>query len=438
MATNNFISKDTYSTRRDFLLTSSLLAAAPTALAAASTAVAAVHPGGSDILKVGLIGCGGRGTGAAVDALNADGNVHLTAMADVFEDRLVSSLDTLQRNAATAARVNVPRDRRFVGFDAYKQLIGTDVDVVLMATPPHFRPAHLKSAVDAGKHIFCEKPVAVDSPGVRSVLETCKQAKDKGLSIVSGLCLREHRGFQEAIARIHDGAIGEIHTLFADDYRGPIWEKSRQPDWTDMHNQMHNWYYYTWLSGDFNVEQHIHYLDVCSLVKGEYPTTAIGTGGRQVRTGEQYGNIYDHHSVTYEYEDGARLISNCRQQAGCTTQMRAVVSGSRGRANLQESKVMISNGSKWRYGKNESSVSIYELEHERLFASIRAGKAENDGEYMSKSTLLAIMGRMATYTGQVITWDQAMNSQELLAPEKYEWGDAPEVVIASPGVTKFV
>jgi predicted dehydrogenase len=437
MATKPF-SNEMHSTRRDFLITSSLLAAAPTVLAGASTAAAAVHAGGSDTLKVGLIGCGGRGAGAALDALSADKNVQLTAMADVFEERLISSLETLQKNAAAAGRINVPEERRFVGFDAYNQLISTDVNVVLMATPPHFRPAHLKAAVDAGKHVFCEKPVAVDSPGVRSVLETCKQAKEKGLSIVSGLCLREHRGFKEAIRRIHDGEIGEIHTLFADDYRGPIWSKPRQPAWTDMHNQMHNWYYYTWLSGDFNVEQHVHYLDVCSLVKGEYPTSAIGIGGRQVRTGKEYGNIYDHHSVTYEYEDGARLISNCRQQAGCEMEMRAVVHGGRGRADLNESKVVISNDSKWRFRDKEPPKSIYQLEHERLFASIRGGKAENDGEYMSKSTLLAIMGRMATYTGQVITWDQAMNSQELLAPKKYEWGEAPEVVIASPGVTRFV
>ena len=437
MATNNIISKEISPTRREFLITSSLLAAAPTVLVGTSTSIAAVHAGGSDILKVGLIGCGGRGTGAALDALNADQNVQLTAMADVFEDRLVSSLETLQRNAETAARVKVPEDRRFVGFDAYNQLIGTDVDVVLMATPPHFRPAHLKAAVDAGKHAFCEKPVAVDSPGVRSVLETCKQAKEKGLSIVSGLCLREHRGFKEAVSRIHDGAIGKIHAIFADDYRGPIWQKPRQPDWTDMHNQMHNWYYYTWLSGDFNVEQHVHYLDICSLVKGEYPKNAVGMGGRQVRTGEEFGNIYDHHSVTYEYEDGARLISNCRQQAGCKMETRAVVSGSRGRADLDDSKVMITNDSKWRYKEKESPKSIYQLEHERLFTSIRGGKAENDGEYMTKSTLLAIMGRMATYTGQVITWDLAMDSQEVLAPAKYEWGDAPEVVIASPGVTKL-
>lgn len=437
MATKPF-SNEMHSTRRDFLITSSLLATAPTVLAGASTAAAAVHAGGSDTLKVGLIGCGGRGAGAAIDALTADKNVQLTAMADVFGERLNSSLETLQKNAAAVGRIDVPEERRFVGFDAYNQLISTDVDVVLMATPPHFRPAHLKAAVNAGKHVFCEKPVAVDSPGVRSVLETCKQAKEKGLSIVSGLCLREHRGFKEATRRIHDGEIGEIHTLFADDYRGPIWSKPRQPAWTDMHNQMHNWYYYTWLSGDFNVEQHVHYLDVCSLVKGEYPKTAIGIGGRQVRTGKEYGNIYDHHSVTYEYEDGARLISNCRQQAGCKMEMRAVVRGSRGQADLDESKVGISNDSKWRFRDKEPPKSIYELEHERLFASIRGGKAENDGEYMSKSTLLAIMGRMATYTGQVITWDQAMNSQELLAPKKYEWGDAPEVVIASPGVTRFV
>ena len=203
----------------------------------------------------------------------------------------------------------MPPERQFVGFDAYKQLIASGVDVVLLATPPHFRPAHLKAAVEAGVHVFAEKPVAVDAPGVRSVLATCEEAKKKRLSIVSGLCLRYSYGFQEVVKRIHDGQIGKVTTLYANDYRGGIWVKQRQPDWTDMHWQIRNWYYFTWLCGDFNVEQHVHFLDVCAWAMGDrYPAKAIGMGGRQQRTGPEYGNIYDHHSVVYEYDDGARLV----------------------------------------------------------------------------------------------------------------------------------
>ena len=424
--------------RRHFLKTSCLAAAVPTAISRVFAQPALVHVAGTDKLSVGLVGCGGRGTGAAIDALRADDNVQLTAMADVFKDRLDSSLETLKQNADIGSKIDVPQDRQFVGFDAYKQLIDSGIDVVLLATPPHFRPFHLRAAVDAGKHVFCEKPVAVDSPGVRSVLETCKLAKEKSLSIVSGLCLREHPGMREAIDRIHNGAIGDVHTLYASDYRGSIWEKPREPDWTDMHYQMRNWYYYTWLSGDFNVEQHIHFLDICALIKGENPTKAIGSGGRQVRTEAKYGNIFDHHSVTYDFADGTRLISNCRQQPGCVQEKCAEAQGSRGRAYLnEESKVMIYAESKWRYREKEGQRGIYQIEHDRLFSSIRNSRAENDGQYMSESTLLAIMGRMATYTGQVVTWEQATNSNEILAPKKYAWGDAPEVVIAVPGVTKI-
>lgn len=438
MPTENNHQRDSQTTRRHFLKTSSLAAATSGAVVSTLGHPSLVHAAGSNRLSVGLIGCGGRGTGAAIDAMQADSDVELTAMADVFADRLDSSLETLKKNAGVSSKINVPKDRQFVGFDAYQHLIDSDVDVVLLATPPHFRPLHLSAAVDAGKHIFCEKPIAVDAPGVRSVLETCKRAKDKGLSIVSGLCLREHPGFNEAINRFNDGAIGDIHTLYASDYRGSIWEKPRQPDWTDMHNQMRNWYYYTWLSGDFNVEQHIHFLDLCAWIKGGYPDKAIGMGGRQVRTEAKYGNIFDHHSVTYEYADGSKLVSNCRQQAGCETEMSAAVHGSRGRAFLNESKVMVYTDSKWRHREKEGQKGIYQLEHDRLFASIRGAKAVNDGEYMSKSTLLAILGRMATYTGKVVTWEQAMNSQEDLTPEKYAWGNAPEVVIAVPGVTTVV
>ena len=221
-------------------------------------------------------------------------------------------------------KLDVPRERQFVGFDAYQQVIDSGVDVVLLATPPHFRPAHLRAAIDAGKHVFAEKPVAVDAPGVRSVLETCELAATKGLSVVSGLCLRYSKGFQALVARLHDGAIGDIHTLQANDYRGPIWVKPRQEDWTDMHWQMRNWYYFTWLSGDFNVEQHVHFLDVCAwIMQDTYPESAVGMGGRQVRTGPEYGNIYDHHGVVYEYANGTKLFSNTRQMSGCYNDMSA-------------------------------------------------------------------------------------------------------------------
>ena len=429
--------------RRQFIETS-LSSAASTAIIGATllgtTATSlprSVHAAGvDDVLRVGLIGCGGRGTGAARQALMADPRVKLVAMADVFADPLQISLQSLLAEAELVAKIDVPPERQFDGFDGYKRLLATDVDVVLLTTPPHFRPLHLKAAIDAGKHVFAEKPVAVDAPGVRSVLETCQEAKRKNLSVVSGLCIRYDAGFRETIQRLHDGAIGDVHTLIANDYRGSIWVKPRKEDWTDMHWQMHNWYYFTWLSGDFNVEQHVHYLDVCAWVMNGYPIKAIGMGGRQVRTEPMYGNIFDHHSVTYEYENGARLFSNCRQQRGCKSDMSAHAIGSKGRATVSESKLNITNDTTWQF--DGQVKNMYEVEHDELFAGIRSGNPINNGQYMAHSTLLAIMGRMASYTGQEITWDQAMNSTEDLSPPSYQWGTAPEVVIARPGITRFV
>ena len=426
--------------RRGFLIKASALAAVSAgSIGRTSEAAAVPHVGGSDLLRVGLIGCGGRGTGAAAQALNADKNVRLVAMADMFDDRLQGSLATLKTKKDVSEKIDVPADRQFVGFDAYKELIACGVDVVLLATPPHFRPAHLKAAVDAGLHIFSEKPVAVDAPGVRSVLASCELARQKDLSIVSGLCLRYSYGFQEVVKRIGDGAIGQITMLQANDYRGTIWLRNRQPEWTDMHNQMRNWYYYTWVSGDFNVEQHVHFLDVCAWAAGNrYPARAIGMGGRQVRTGPEYGNIFDHHSVIYEYEDGAKLISNTRQMRGCKNNMSALVVGTKGHARFSERRgglTITSGDDTWVYEGEENQ--FYQTEHDMLFASIRSGKPMNNGQYMAQSTMLAIMGRMATYTGQEIEWDKAMNSQEDLTPEKYQWGPAPKVEIAVPGETKF-
>ncbi|HEV3384139.1 MAG TPA: Gfo/Idh/MocA family oxidoreductase [Gemmata sp.] len=414
--------------RRQFL--------AATAAAAAATSL---YARGDDTIKIGLIGCGDRGTGAAVNALNADKNVKLVAMGDAFEDRLEGSLATLLKKNDVANRVDIKPDAKFTGFNAYKEVIAR-CDVVLLCTPPQFRPLHLKAAIDAGKHVFAEKPCAVDATGVRSVLETCTKARSKGLSVVSGLCLRYDTSFRECVRRIHGGEIGDVVMLQANDYRSGRWAKPRQKEWSDMTYQMRNWYNFTWLSGDFNVEQHVHFLDVCAWVmNNKYPVKAMGMGGRTVLAGEQYGNIYDHFSVVYEYADGQRLVSNCRQQPGCKNDMSAHVLGTKGRALLSEKEngMWIKAAKDWIFeGPNNF---LYQAEHEELFASIRSGKPINNGEYMANSTLLAIMGRMAAYTGQLVTWEMARNSKEDLRPEEYDWSvKLPNPAIAIPGVTKFI
>jgi predicted dehydrogenase len=419
--------------RRDFLKTS--------AAVAALVAVPNAHAAGSDLLRVGLIGCGDRGTGAATQALSADSNVKLVAMADAFEDRLQQSLDILLKSEKVSAKVDVRPGHRFVGFNAYRDLIASGVDVVLLCTPPHFRPLHIREAVAAGKHVFAEKPVAVDAPGVHSVLQSCELAKTKGLSVVSGLCLRSDYGFRETVKRLQNGAVGEVVTLFANDYRSGRWAKPRQPGWTEMNYQMRNWYNFTWLSGDFNVEQHVHNLDVCAWVMREqYPDKAVGMGGRQVLTGPEYGQIYDHFSVVYEYPNGAKLISNCRQQPSCQNDMSVEVMGTRGRAEVNERRKGLrihTPGNEWVYGGPLNQM--YQTEHDELFASIRSGKPINNGEYMAKSTLLAIMGRMAAYTGKQITWQMALDSKQDLSPTGYTWdAQPPSALLAVPGQTPFL
>jgi predicted dehydrogenase len=420
-------------TRRQFLKSSA-------ALAAASLSVTeSAHAGGSDLLRVGLIGCGGRGTGAATQALRADRNVKLWAMADAFADRLGQSLERLQANRDLQDKIDVPRERRFTGFDAYQHVIAC-CDVVLLCTPPHFRPLHLRAAVEAGKHIFAEKPVAVDAPGVRAVLETCQEARRRNLCVVSGLCLRYDNGFKETVRRIQDGALGDVFTLQANDYRGGIWVRRREEGWTDMQWQMRNWYYFTWLSGDFNVEQHVHFLDVCAWAMGDrYPVRCYGMGGRQVRTGPEYGHIYDHFSVVYEYANGAKLFSNCRQQPGCRNDMSVHVLGTRGQGQLSERRRgLVLRTAAGEHVYEGPPNEMYQAEHNELFTAIRNGRPINNGEYMARSTLLAILGRMAAYTGQVITWEQALNSRQDLSPPRYAW-DVPLAVppVAMPGQTRF-
>jgi predicted dehydrogenase len=277
----------------------------------------------------------------------------------------------------------------------------------------------------------------VDALGVHRVLAACEQAKAKGLAVVSGLTLRYMDSFREAIKRVHDGAVGEVRTILANDYRNATWSLQRKPDWTDMEWQMRNWPHFTWLSGDFNVEQHVHNLDVCAWAMGDrYPVKAIGLGGQQVRKGP--GNIFDHHSVVYEYEDGTRLVSNCRQISGCKQDIGVDVLGSTGTLRLTEQKggMRITGAKPWEFDR--APTNGYQVEHDELFASIRAGKPINNGEGLAKSTLLAIMGRWATYTGQEITWDMAWNSKQDLTPASYEFGPLPMPPVATPGVTKFV
>jgi myo-inositol 2-dehydrogenase/D-chiro-inositol 1-dehydrogenase len=418
--------------RRDFLKQSGT-AVVGGALAGTLSVARSAHAGVDDALKVGLIGCGNRGTGAAKNALLADKNVKLTAIGDTFADRIADSLNALKKEVPED-KIAVEQDHCFVGFDAYQKVIDSGVDVVLLCTPPHFRPAHFKAAVAAGKHIFAEKPVAVDAPGVRSVLATAEEARQKGLSVVSGLCWRYHQPKREVIGRIHDGAIGDVVAIQCNYNAGGLWVKPRQTGWSDMEWQLRNWLYFTWLSGDHNVEQHVHSLDKAAwIMREEPPVRATGLGGRQVRTQPEYGNIFDHHAVVYEYADGVKLFAFCRQQDNCSMDVNDYVLGTKGKVDIMLHTITGENN--WRYrGPNPN---MYQVEHDELFASIRSGKPIDNCLYMARSTMLAILGRMATYTGQTITWDQALNSQEDLTPPSYDWTALPVASVALPGVTKF-
>ncbi len=399
------------------------------------------EPGGAEMLRVALVGCGGRGTGAAVNALRADQNVKLVALADVFTDMLESSLNTLTTAEETAdlqAKIDVPPERRFVGWDAYKGAIEA-ADVVLLATSPHFRPLHLRAAVEAGKHVFVEKPIATDAPGVRSVQETCALAQSKRLSVVTGLCYRYERKKRETIARIQDGAVGEITALQCTYNVGELWHRGRQPEWSEMEYQMRNWLYFTWLSGDHIAEQHIHSLDKLAWAMGDrYPVRATSSGGRSVRTGEEFGNVYDHFNTVFEWENGVRGFSSCRQWPGSVgTDVSDWVFGTRGRANVQEGEIEGGPAWKWRWRSDEPD-DMYQNEHDALFRAIRADEPIADGDVMCRSTLMAILGRMAAYTGQTITWEQAASSQEVLGPSACAWGPIETAPVARPGFTQFV
>jgi predicted dehydrogenase len=436
MSTSRNASTNLRASRRDFLKTSGVVAGA--ALAGGLSLARSAHAQGSDILKVGLVGCGGRGTGAAANAMNADKNAKLIALADVFEDKIAGSLENLKKSHA--GQVDVTPERCFTGFDGYQKLIASGVDVVVLGETPHFRPQHLKACIDAGKHVFCEKPVAVDAPGVRSVLASTEEAKKKNLSLVSGLCWRYDPVVRATMQKVADGAIGDVLSIQETYLTGQVGHAvERKPGMSEMEFQMRSWYFFTWLSGDHNVEQHIHSLDKAGwAMRDEPPATAWGTGGRQI---PKLGDIYDHHAVVYEYPNGARVHAYCRQQNGCYSDTSDKFVGTKGTCDVL--KGQIDGENKWRYDGPKGNM--YDLEHVALFEAIRKGAPINNGVYMARSTMLAILGRMVTTTGKVLTWDQAINSEQVLAPKTYAMDADPPAMpdkdgnypIAMPGVTPF-
>jgi predicted dehydrogenase len=401
----------------------------------------AVHAHGArrsrsaETLKVGLVGCGGRGTGAAANALAADPHVELHAMGDAFADQIERSLAGLANAPGVADKVAVDPEHRFVGFDAYRGVIET-CDVVLFATSPFFRPSHVEACVAAGKHLFVEKPVATDGPGLRRIWKACDDARAKGLSLVSGLCYRYQNAKREIIRRIHDGAIGDVVAMQCTYHANELWHKGRQPEWSEMEYQMRNWLYFTWLSGDHIAEQHIHSLDKLAWARGSYPVRCVSSGGRIKRTGPEYGNVYDHFNTVYEWADGVKGFSACRQMNGTKTDVSDHVFGSKGTAELQSHRMEGAFG-RWRW-RGDGPDDMYQNEHDALFASIRANQPIHDGDLMCESTLMALMGRLSAYTGQEVTREQALASQEDLSPPALEWGDLPTAPVAIPGVKELV
>jgi predicted dehydrogenase len=396
------------------------------------------HSAGIDnSIKVGLIGCGVRGAGAASQALSADPGCVLTAMGDVFPDRLEESLQALIE--VHPNRVKVDKINKFIGFDAYQKVIDSGVDVVLLATPPAFRPDHMEAAVKAGKHTFCEKPVAVDGPGVRKVLAAAKLAKEKNLTVVSGLCFRYDDPKRELFARVQRGDIGAIKSISTIRNGGLLWTKPRQAGWTDMEYKLRNWLYYTWLSGDFITEMMVHSLDMMAWAMGDKPPIqATGSGGRQVRTDAIHGNAYDHFAVEYEYENGVKGYHFSRQMDGCSNVNKVDIMGTEGLAHIGGGfGHEITGKNQWRFQGERNEM--YQTEHDELFAAVRSGKPINNGTWMATSTMLAILGRMAAYTGQTITWKEALESNQVLAPtiDQYTWNlQWPGQEIARPGVTR--
>lgn len=425
--------------RRDFLKTSAVIAG--------STMLSSIpfmgHSSVNDTIKIALVGCGGRGTGAASQALSTKFNIQLVAMADAFRDQLDNSYKDLSEKFKE--KVNVPEDHKFVGFDAYAKAIAL-ADVVILATSPGFRPTHFEEAIKQGKHVFMEKPVAVDAPGVRKVLAAAEEAKKKKLNVVVGLQRRYQKNYREAIKRIHDGAIGDIVGGQVYWNSGGVWVRPRKPEQTEMEYQMRNWFYFNWLCGDHIVEQHVHNIDIANWVKGAYPVSIQGTGSRAWRTGKEYGEIYDNHSIELTYADGSVIYSQCRHFEGTQNRVDETFFGTKGKTYLSAGNT----GKLWDHQGNllynhptKGQANPYQTEHDELFETISKGEYKHwDTEYGAKSTLTGIIGRYATYSGQVIKWDDALNANNSLMPETLAWDAKPKILpdenglypVAQPGL----
>jgi myo-inositol 2-dehydrogenase / D-chiro-inositol 1-dehydrogenase len=427
--------------RREFLQHSAVSgAAAYGTLSLARTA----HAAGSDVIKVGLIGCGGRGSGAAANAMNAGKDVRLVAMADVFAERIESARPQLKKMYTDQFQVDDAH--AFVGFDGYQKVIQSGVDVVVIACTSHFHPVYLKAAVDAGKHVFVEKPVAVDPVGVRVAMAASEEAKKKNLSIVSGFCWRYDEGVRETVQRIRDGAIGEIVAVQAARLGGPYVLRERRPGWNEMQYQFQNWYHFNWLSGSDPVQNLVHQIDNAAWVLGDVaPATAWGMGGRQVCTDpDRYGNEFDHHAIVYEYADGKRFFAHGRHIPGCFDQAAVIAMGTKGRA-FMPSRPYIEGEKPWRSKGLKSGESMYDNEHKELFNAVRTGKPVNNGDFMCSSSMLSILGEMVCCTGQQMTWEQVMKSKLSYALPRYGWDAEPPIKPGPdgrypailPGVTKL-
>lgn len=383
----------------------------------------------NEMLRIALIGCGNRGTGAANQALTADEDTRLVAMADAVRDRLDESYETLSKKYEDTGRLNVPEERKFTGFDAYRKAM-EHADVVILTTPPGFRPWHFEEAISMGKHVFMEKPVATDVPGIRKVLEAGRRAGQKKLNVVVGLQRHYQNSYREVFRRINSGDIGKIVSGQVYWNSAGVWVRPREPGQTEMEYQMRNWYYFTWLCGDHILEQHIHNIDVANWFIGEYPVSAQGMGGREVRTGKDHGQIFDHHFVEFTYPGGAVIASQCRHQEGCMNRVSEFFQGTKGTVDTRGDEAILKNweGDILYDHRGGEDPNPYQQEHDELFAAIRSGRVINDTENGAKSTLTAIMGRMATYSGKVITWDEAINSQKTLMPERLDWDADPPVM----------
>ena len=430
--------------RREFIKASALIAGG---VLLNNFSFAGGHSSVDDTIKIALIGCGDRGTGAAFQALSTSANVKLVAMADAFQDRMDSSHKALSEKFKQ--KVDVPQERRFIGFDAYQKAIAL-ADVVLLTTPPGFRPVHFEEAVKQGKHIFMEKPVAVDAPGIRRVLAAAETAKQKKLNVVVGLQRRYQANYREALQRIHNGEIGDIFGGQVYWNSGGVWVKKRLANQTEMEYQMRNWYYFNWLCGDHIVEQHVHNIDIANWVKGAYPVSVQGTGSRAWRTGKDYGEIYDNHSVELSYADGAVIHSQCRHFEGTANRVDESFQGTKGKVYLSGSNQAViwdHTGREIYRHPAKGNANPYQTEHDELFAAVsRREHKFSDAERGAKSCFTAIIGRYATYSGETIKWDDALKAENSLMPDQLSWTARPKVLpdenglypVPMPGKTKVI